>query len=243
MRHFGSLIPSTNTTVEIEFNQLLPDTLQLHVGRLGKGGDTPFSPSLDADVEYQAKLLGTAKVEVISLAQTSASLFDDDYDAKAVRLMSEGAGVPALTSADAVGHAVQALGARRIAIVSPYSEKVMDRTKRYYETRHGLEVVGMEGFGATDAYAIGALGAEHATAAFERINSPEIEVLVVPGGNFPTMKFVAEWEEQFQKPVVTTNQSALWAMLTVMKFKDPIPGIGRLMTEMPDARTQIIMNE
>jgi len=34
MRHFGSLIPSTNTTVEIEFNQLLPDTLQLHVGRL-----------------------------------------------------------------------------------------------------------------------------------------------------------------------------------------------------------------
>ncbi len=240
MRHFGSLIPSTNTTVEIEFNQLLPDTLQLHVGRLGKGGDTPFSPSLDADVEYQAKLLGTAKVEVISLAQTSASMFDDEYDAKAVRLMSEGAGVPALTSADAVGHAIQALGAKRIAIVSPYSEEVMARTKRYYETRHGLEVVATEGFGATDAYAIGALGADHAVGAFERIDSPEIEVLVVPGGNFPTMKFVAEWEERYQKPVVTTNQSALWAMLTVMKFGDPVPGIGRLLTDMPAARTKIV---
>lgn len=240
MRHFGSLIPSTNTTVEIEFNQLLPDTLQLHVGRLGKGGDTPFSPSLDADVEYQAKLLGTAKVEVVSLAQTSASLFDDDYDAKAVRLMSEGSGVPALTSADAVGHAIQALGAKRIAIVSPYSEEVMERTKRYYETRHGLEVVGMEGFGATDAYAIGALGADHAVGAFERIDSPEIEVLVVPGGNFPTMKYVAEWEERYQKPVVTTNQAALWAMLTVMKVEDPVPGIGRLLADMPAARTKIV---
>ena len=240
MRHFGSLIPSTNTTVEIEFNRLLPDSLQLHVGRLGKGGDTPFSPSLDADVEYQAKLLGTAKVEVISLAQTSASMFDDDYDAKAVRLMSEGSGVPALTSADAVGHAIRALGANRIAIVSPYSEEVMERTKRYYETRHGLEVVGMEGFGATDAYAIGTLGAEHAIGAFERIDRPEIEVLMVPGGNFPTMKFVADWEEQFGKPVVTTNQAALWAMLSVMKFEDPVPGIGRLLADMPAARTKIV---
>lgn len=240
MRHFGSLIPSTNTTVEIEFNQLLPDTLQLHVGRLGKGGDTPFSPSLDADLEYQAKLLGAAKVEVISLAQTSASLFDDDYDAKAVRLMSEGAGVPALTSADAVGHAVQALGARRIAIVSPYSEEVMERTKRYYEMRHGLEAVATEGFGATDAYAIGALGEEHATAAFERIDRPEIEVLVVPGGNFPTMKFVSDWEKQFRKPVVTTNQAALWAMMSVMKVKEPIPGLGRLLMDMPNARSQIV---
>ncbi len=240
MRHFGSLIPSTNTTIEIEFNQLLPDTLQLHVGRLGKGGDTPFSPSLDADVEYQAKLLGAAKVEVISLAQTSASMFDDDYDAKAVRLMSKGSGVPALTSADAVGHAIQALDAKRVAIVSPYSDEVMDRTKRYYETRHGLEIVGMEGFGATDAYAIGALSEDHATAAFERIDRPEIEVLMVPGGNFPTMKFVAAWEEQFHKPVVTTNQAAVWAMLTVMKVEDPVPGLGRLLTDMPAARTQIV---
>ena len=38
-------------------------------------------PSKDADVDYQARLLGTAKVEVIALAQTSASLFADDYDA------------------------------------------------------------------------------------------------------------------------------------------------------------------
>lgn len=233
IRHFGVLIPSTNTTVEIEYNRLLPPTLQVHVGRLGKGVNIPFSPSRNADVEYQARMLGTAKVEVVCLAQTSASLFDDDYDAATKRRMAEGAGVPSLTSAEAIGQAVRALGARRIALVSPYSQEVIGRAQRYYEMRYGLEVVAMEGFGATDAYAIGALSADNATEAFARIDRPEIEVLVVPGGNFPTMQFIAEWERQFRKPVITTNQAALWAMMGVMNIKAPLPGLGRLLEQMP----------
>lgn len=235
MRHFGVLIPSTNTTVEIEYSRLLPPDLQVHVGRLGKGGNTPFLPSLDADVAYQAQLLGTAKVEVVALAQTSASLFADDYDAVTIRRMREAAGVPALTSAMAVGEAVRALGARRIALVSPYSDEVIGRAKRYYETRHGLEVLALDGFGATDAYAIGQLGAENARDAFARINRPQIEALVVPGGNFPTMAHVAAWEREFGKPVITTNQAALWAMLLVMRIGDPLPGLGRLLEQMPAA--------
>jgi maleate cis-trans isomerase len=230
MRHFGVLIPSTNTTCEIEYTRLLPAALQAHFGRLGKGGATAFSPSLDADVAYQAKLLGTAKVEVVALAQTSASLFADDYDTVTVQRMQEGAGVPALTSAVAIAEAVQALGARRIALVSPYSEEVIGRAKRYYEN-HGLEVVALEGFGATDAYAIGKLGAENARDAFARIDRPQIEVLVVPGGNFPTMAHIDGWEQGFGKPVVTTNQAALWAMLRVMQIHEPLPGLGRLLAQ------------
>lgn len=233
MRHFGVLIPSTNTTVEIEYSRLLPPELQAHVGRLGKGGATAFSPSLDTDVEYQAKLLGTAKVEVVALAQTSASLFADDYDDVTIRRMSQAAGVPALTSAVAIGQAVRALGARRIALVSPYSAEVIGRAKRYYETKFGLQVLAVEGFGATDAYAIGQLDADSARAAFARIDRPEIEVLVVPGGNFPTMPHIPGWEQTFGKPVVTTNQAALWAMLQAMKISDPCPGLGRLLQQMP----------
>lgn len=231
--HFGVLIPATNTTCEIEYSRLLPPNLQVHVGRLGKGGDTPFSPSLDADLAYQSKMLGQAKVEVVALAQTSASLFDDGYDAKAKALMAEGAGVPALTSAEAIGEAVRALGANRIALVSPYSAQVIERARAYYETRYGLSVVAMEGFGATDAYAIGGLSADNATEAFVRIDRPEIEVLVVPGGNFPTMRHVAAWERRFGKPVITTNQAALWAMLRVMGVSAPLPGLGRLLEQHP----------
>ena len=233
MRHFGVLIPSTNTTVEIEYSRLLPAELQVHVGRLGKGGNTPFSPSLDADVAYQAKLLGTARVEVIALAQTSASLFSDDYDERTIRTMQEAAGAPALTSAVAVGQAVRALGARRIALVSPYSDAAIDRAKRYYETRFGLQVLATAPFGATDAYAIGKLDAANARDAFARIDRPEIDAFVVPGGNFPTMPHIAGWEGAFARPVVTTNQAALWAMLRVMDIRDPLPGLGRLLEQMP----------
>ena len=98
-RHIGVLIPSTNTTVEIEFARLIPENLQFHTARLGKGGDTPFSPSLDADVAYQSEMLGHAKVEAISLIQTSASLFEDGYDTRIKRLICEKSNYPANTSA------------------------------------------------------------------------------------------------------------------------------------------------
>ena len=40
---------------------------------------------------------------------------------------------------------------------------------------------------------------------------------------------VAAWEREFGKPVITTNQAALWAMLRVMGVSDPCPGLGRLL--------------
>jgi maleate cis-trans isomerase len=147
--------------------------------------------------------------------------------------MTAGARVPSLTSAHAIGHALRALGASRIALVSPYSQDVLGRAQQYFASRYGVEVVAMEGFSATDSYAISTISADHATAAFTRVDRPEIEALVVPGGNFPTMRFIAAWEQQFQKPVVTTNQAALWAMMGVMQVATPLPGLGRLLAQMP----------
>ena len=170
-----------------------------------------------------------------SVRPPHACSVDDDYDAVTKRRMTAGAGVPSVTSAEAIGQAVRALGARRIALVSPYSEEVSSRAQRYFEHRYGLEVMAMEGFGATDSYAISALSADHATEAFARLDRPEIELLVVPGGNFPTMQCIAEWERQFHKPVITTNQAALWAMLGVMHINTPLPGLGRLLEQMPAA--------
>jgi maleate cis-trans isomerase len=229
--HFGVLIPATNTTAEIEYTGLLPPNLQPHYARMGKGGDTPFSPSLDADLAYQSRMLGYAKVEVIALLQTSASLFEDGYDARAKASMTEGAGAPALTSAEAIGEALIRLGTRRIGLVSPYSDAVIGRAKHYYESRFGLTVAAMEGFGATDAYAIGALSADHATEAFARGDRADIQAWVVPGGNFPTMRFVAGWERALGKPVITTNQAILWAAMRAMNAGQPLPGLGRLLEQ------------
>ena len=232
-RHFGILVPSTNTTCEIEFCRL-PANLQVHTGRLGKGGNTPFSPSLDADVAYQSKLLGDARVEVIALAQTSASLFADDYDDVTVKRMTEASGVPSLTSAQAIGRALRALGTLRIAMATPYSQDVIARAKHYYETKYGITVVATESLGATNSYAIGKMDAGVAQAAFSRIDRSDIDALTVPGGNFPTMNWIAAWERQFGKPVITTNQATLWAVLLAMRIDKPLSGIGRLLAQMPE---------
>ena len=233
--HFGVLIPSTNTTVEIEYSHLLPPSLQFHVGRLLTSGTGPFSPSKDEDIDYQSRLLATARVEVISLAQTSASLFADDYDAITIRRITAAANVPAITSAQAVGQAIRALGTTRIALVSPYSRQLIERAKHYYESKFALSVVAMEGFAASDSYMIGKLGPENARDAFARINRPEIDCFVVPGGNFPTMSFVPAWEQEFRKPVITTNGAALWSMMHIMGARDPLPTLGRLLAEPPAA--------
>jgi maleate cis-trans isomerase len=231
-RHFGILVPSTNTTCEIEFCRL-PQDLQVHTARLGKGGNTPFSPGLDADLIYQSKLLGDARVEVIALAQTSASLFADDYDEVSVNRMTEASGVPSLTSAQAIGRALRALGTLRIAMATPYSEDVIARAKRYYETKYGIAVVATESLGATNSYAIGKMDAGVAQAAFDRIDRPDIDALMVPGGNFPTMDWFAPWERQFGKPVITTNQATLWAVLRAMGISTPLAGRGQLLEQMP----------
>ena len=98
---------------------------------------------------------------------------------------------------------------------------------------NGLDTIALEGFRATDAYAIGQLGPQNARDAFARIDRPEIEVFVVPGGNFPTMSSVASWEREFKKPVVTTDQASIWAMLRAFNSADRLPAFGRLLAEVP----------
>ena len=231
-RHFGILVPCTNTTAEIELCRLPPE-LQAHTARLGKINTSPFSPAPDADVAYQSKMLGAARVEVIALVQTSASLFADDYDAVTVKRMTDAAGVPSLTSAEAMGRALHALGTKRVAMATPYSEDAIARATRYFETKYGVTIVAAQSLGATDAYAIGKMDAGMVDAAFSRIDQPDIDVLMVPGGNFPTMDRIASWEQKFGKPVLTTNQVTLWGILQAMKISTPLPGKGRLLQLMP----------
>jgi maleate isomerase len=224
MHHFGVVVPSTNTIVEVEYGRLLPPTLQVHVARiplLSRGGS-------DTDVDYQARLLGSAKVDVVALAQTGATLSPDDYDERITKRMSEAAGVPAVTSARAIGLAVRALGARRIALVSPFPIPVLERAKRHYTDKYGLEIVALESFSGTDSTLYPTLGPDQARDAIAQTDRPEIEVFVVPAGNLPTMSFIPTWERAVGKPVISTNQTALWAMLQIMRVDEKLPSLGRL---------------
>ncbi len=143
MRHFGVLVPSTNTTVEIEYGRLLPASLQVHVARiplLSSGVETDPRGG-DGDVDHQARLLGHARVEVVALPQTAASLSADDYDERIIRRMSEAASVPAITSARAIGLAVRALGVRRIAVVAPFPLPTIARLEHHFASKSTVSPV------------------------------------------------------------------------------------------------------
>jgi maleate cis-trans isomerase len=231
--HFGVLIPSTNTTTEAELGRL-SSNYQPHFARvLTSTPGQPFAPGRDDDVEYQSKLLGTAKVEMVILIQTSASLFADDYDEVTMRRMSAAAGgVPAITSAHAMGRAFRALRAKRIGLVSPYSEPVNARARRYFTDKHGLEIAALEGFAAKDSYTIGRLGPENARDALLRMNRPEIDAFAVPGANFATIASIPAWEREFAKPVVSSTSAAVWAMARALGG-ERIEDFGRLLEQMP----------
>ena len=47
------------------------------------------------------------------------------------------------------------------------------------------------------------------------------------------MSFISDWERAIGKPVITTNQATLWAMLQIMRADEALPGLGRLLEEMP----------
>src|SRR2546423_15622462 len=83
-RHFGVLIPSTNTTVEIEC-RLLPATYQAHVGRLMSSGGGSFSPSRGEGIDHQARLLGAAQGGIRSPGPTCARLSAPGYTDAATR--------------------------------------------------------------------------------------------------------------------------------------------------------------
>jgi maleate cis-trans isomerase len=43
------------------------------------------------------------------------------------------------------------------------------------------------------------------------------------------MAHISEWEQEFKKPVVTTNQAAFWAVLQRLGARERCPALGRLL--------------
>jgi len=75
-RHFGVLIPSTNTTVEMEC-RLLPPAYQAHIGRLmtSTPGQT-FSPSRDEDIGRIGIGEGGLLVTPLQMAMVASAVAD-----------------------------------------------------------------------------------------------------------------------------------------------------------------------
>jgi len=234
IRHIGMLIPASNTTIELEYNRVLPKDYQVHVGRLlMRTVDRAGWLTQDEDIDHQARLLGTAPIELIVLAQTTASFFAPGYDDTVTARLQAASGVPSMAAGQIVGRAVRALDARRVALFAPYGGEAAALSRRYFEDRHGLTVVAAESFANLPNREISSLGIDEATAAMARADQEDVDALVIVGGNFAAMGAIAAWERRFNKPIVTTNQATMWAIFRALDPTARLPGYGRLLDELP----------
>jgi len=226
----GLLIPSSNTLIEQEYYAVMPRAVSLHFGRLTltQVNDEGIRRQ-DEDVAQQAALLATARVGVILFCQTAASFYmGHAFDAGLKSRIEQAAGVAALTAAGTVVAALQALGARRLALATPFVA-AMNETCAAYLRGAGFEVVHAHGLEMTDNFAIATLSPQAVLDCARRADHPAADAIVMPGGNMPCLAAVETLERELGKPVVTTNQAGMWAILRHFGVSEPMPGCGRLL--------------
>src|SRR3954467_8178895 len=83
---FGLLVPSSNSTQEPEFVQMLPPSVSLHATRLALSRIDPDSTlSIVAELEKESRKLGDADVDIVVLAATAPSTrMGKGYDAQLI---------------------------------------------------------------------------------------------------------------------------------------------------------------
>lgn len=229
---FGLLTPSSNTIQEPEFSEVLPRTISLHTGRLSFGNiDAETMVRCVKELETESRKLADADVGVIVFAATAPSMINGKgYDRELIQRMEDASGKPATTASTAFVEALTLLGIRRIAIGAPWSEAINKPMVRFMEA-NGFEVINSEVAGFLRGVDLGRAGPEAAYELGCRVDRPDADAIMMPGGNWPTMSFIEQLERDLGKPVLTNNATSIWAGLRVLQIQDGITGYGRLLCD------------
>jgi arylmalonate decarboxylase len=230
----GLITPSTNTTLEPELNRMAPEGVAIHASRIYQAGaQQPASYRRMADdVGTAVDLLATAEVDVIAFGCTSCTYFVSPDEIR--ETIAAHASCPAVLTADAVVAALQELQIRRVALIGPRTRYVTDREVAFLESS-GFEVVASAclGLGATEEErrAIGRVPPESVFRLARAANRPEAEAIFVSCTQLPTVELIAQLEDTFGKPLVTSNQATLWRSLRTAGVTDRSFGYGQLLAE------------
>ncbi len=85
----------------------------------------------------------------------------------------------------------------------------------------------------TTNYGIASVTADQLIALARQVDAPEIDTIVIPGGNLQAMALLPAIEAELRKPIVITNQACMWAVAGMLGVSLG-PGFGRLATADPD---------
>jgi maleate isomerase len=229
----GLIVPSLNTTAEPEVGAHLPEGVSLHTARLRlDAGTTEELRDMTAELDPCCERLATADVDVITLGCTTSSILNGPEDLEA--RMTDRFGVPSVTTAASIGRALDAIDARRIAVATPYVER-LNEIERDYLAEQGFEVVAFDGLGIETGQAIGEQFPELASRQARAMDLADAEALVISCANYRTAEVHETLESDLGLPVVTSNQATLWDTLAHLDTAAGSAGYGRLFEAAPTA--------
>ena len=224
----GIIVVSVNTILEPELTRAAPSEVALHFtrGRMRSEDPAELQRMVDQAPEA-AELLADAGVQVIVFACTAASMFrGPGQDQAIVERIQARTGLPALATSGAVCKAFAALGMTRIALASPYSDR-MNQTEADYFRAAGIEVVRMRGL-ACQGGDMALVPPDEVYRNGLAVDTPAADGIFLSCTNWPTLEIIEKLERAAGKPVTSSNQATLWAALRMAGVKDAVPGYGKL---------------
>jgi len=226
----GILVPSANIVIEPDMYRMIPEGVTAHFARVWITEDTPEELEKMIDYVPQASIeLSHALVDVYGFGCTSGSLVKGmGYDQEIIAKITEATGNPATTTATACLQAFAECGIKNISLASPYEKWLNEKEKSFFES-NGVQVVAMDGLELPQAEDIASVDPGRIYRMAKAIDRPEADAIFISCTDFRSVETIQILEQDLGKPVFTSNQVTLWAMLRLAGVKSPIHGYGRLL--------------
>ncbi len=220
MKRIGLLLPSSGTVQEADFYRRLPDGMTLHSARMRLCGTTEPDEirMLDEYTLPAARDLATLRPDVVVFSCTSAgALRGRAYEESLCARITEETGAPTVSTLAAVREELERMGARSVAVLTPYVDALNARIRASLEAA-GLAVPRLHGLGLTDSLDIAAVTPDeiHA-AAVDRFRGVRADAVFVACCTFRAFDAKPPIERSLGLPVVTSNSAALAAALRVLE--------------------------
>lgn len=226
----GMLLPSGNIVAERQVRAMLGPGVALHTTRLPLTGssETQLMAMIDG-LEQAAGLLADARVDQIAFNCTAVSTFQPDAEAEIVRRIGGvSRGAPAVTTADVLLAALRALGARRIALVTPYIEAVTRREAAYFE-HHGFTVASHASYGIDGNWDMACKPPETWFDLAVANRRDDVDAYLLSCTAIETAEVIEPLEAALGRPVLTSNQALAWHCQRSAGITAAVPGFGRLL--------------
>lgn len=238
---FAVLAPSTNTSVQPEFDAMRPPGVTNHHSRLvipdtKVTDDASFLAMLD---NIRGALLPaldaalTCKPDHVVLGMSSETFWDGLRGSLQLRKrLEKRAKCGVAMGSDACRAALRAYGRgiRRLGVITPYMP-VGDRQVRRFFGDCGYEVVHLLGLKCSSPVQIAHVPRRTLRDAILRVDRGRVDAVVQVGTNLAMAELAASAELWLDKPVIAINTATYWYALRQYGIKDRIRGWGSLLAE------------